>query len=101
MIHLPSVTNLHIAGSVNRALQEVPTEFVYVLQHDFPFAKKIDHTNLVKSFREYPDILRNIRFEYKRVIDGPRCPHYNKTGSTPVDHVNGLDFTLAVKWSDK
>jgi hypothetical protein len=62
---VPSDVHLHVAGSVNSVLHLVKTKFVYVLQHHFPFRREINHTAIVKSMREYPKILRCVRFYYR------------------------------------
>lgn len=102
-IHIAaSPTHLHIAGNINQTVALVDTKYVYVLQHDFPFIRDIDHTNLAKSMSEYPDIIRCVKFNWKAVNEDTICKAYAKDGSTPADHMNGLDFYLTTKcWSDK
>ena len=89
--------------SMYNAIQFVKTEFMYVLQHDMPFCRDIDHTNSIKSMKEYPNNLRMIRFPLHIVeeITGlwDRRPCFAKP--TPVDYVNGLNFTKTPGWSDK
>ena len=101
---LPSEEHRHIAGSIKMAVDRISTTFIYLVQHDFPFIKDIDHTNLRKSMEEFPQYIRNVRFEYKNRIHAPACTYWqqtlNITGTTPVDSVNGLHISLTRKWSD-
>ena len=54
--------SLMITGNVKSAMDIVQTEFVYVLQHDLPFIRDINHTAIIKTMREYPHDLRLVRF---------------------------------------
>mmetsp|Transcript_18963 Transcript_18963/g.39980 ORF Transcript_18963/g.39980 Transcript_18963/m.39980 type:complete len:380 (-) Transcript_18963:301-1440(-) len=63
---IPASKNLHIGGSVVKALNLIGRHFpsvryVYYLQHDFHFFKDVDHTALVNVMDEYPKI-NYIRF---------------------------------------
>jgi hypothetical protein len=64
--------NLHIGANLNKAIELLnpETEFLYFLQHDFKFIKEINHTAIVKTMKEYPDVFRNIRFG--KGINGPK-----------------------------
>lgn len=93
---------LHLAGNVFKAMDMVTTEFVYVLQHDQPFIREVNHTGLIKSMQEYPDYLRIVRFPLRNI---KRINTDKRNGecfgqNTPVDHVNGLNFTKTPAWSD-
>ena len=61
-IHIiPGMKQWHIGGSVIKAMNLIekhyPTvEYLYYLQHDFFFARDIDHTALINMFREYPEV---------------------------------------------
>jgi hypothetical protein len=92
---LPSPVHLHLAGSLNMAMAHVDTQFIYAVQHDYPFSRDIDHVNLAKSMTEYPEIIRCVRFNFKPFNRDPFC------NTTQADHVNGLSFMLTAKWSDK
>lgn len=67
-IHIiPSPKNMHIGGSVMKAMNLIerhyPTvRYVYSLQHDFHFFKKVDHTALVGVMDRYPDKINWVRF---------------------------------------
>lgn len=71
---LESDVHLHIAGSVRMAMDHVGTKYVYVLQHDLPFARGIDHVNAVKSMEQHPTLIRCVRFYLKPHNNKPRCP---------------------------
>jgi hypothetical protein len=100
---IPMDTHLHLAGSINRTLHEhVKTRFIYILQHDLPFCRHIDHTTLVQNMIEHPDTLFNVRF---RLNNKPRttksfCPIHNKEGNYPVDEYHGMPFFATYAWSD-
>jgi hypothetical protein len=94
-------SNRGLSWNVYDALKHVRTEFLYLIQHDMPFIKDVDHTNLIKSAREYPDDLRIVRFGLY-----PNTPQRSNRGNcfarpTPIDFVNGLNFTKTSGWSDK
>jgi hypothetical protein len=101
IIIVPQYVHRHLAGMINQTLPLIKTKYLYVLQHDFPFSRDVDHPNLVKSMEEYPEYLRCVRFNYKRRNYHPQCLDLNKEGATPADHVNGLDFFSSKTWSDK
>jgi hypothetical protein len=101
IIIVPQDVHRHLAGMVNNTLSLIKTKYVYVLQHDFPFARDVDHRNLVKSMEEYPEYLRCVRFNYKLWNRERQCLDLNQNGTTPADHVNGLDFYSSNTWSDK
>jgi hypothetical protein len=90
----PQEIHRHLAGMVNNTLPLVKTKYLYVLQHDFPFARDVDHRNMVKSMEEYPEYLRCIKFNYKPFNKDRPCH------PTPADHVNGLDWYLNDGWLD-
>jgi hypothetical protein len=60
---------LNLNGNVKRALNRVHTEFMYVIQHDIPFIHEVNHTALVRTFREYPETIRLVRFSTKKVLE--------------------------------
>lgn len=64
---IPASKNLHIGGSVMKAMylisQHYPTvRYMYYLQHDFFFFKDIDHTALINVMDRYPDTINYVRF---------------------------------------
>ena len=89
---LTSFTFGHLTNSLKMAVDLVDTQYVYVVQHDFPFVKPVNHTAIVESMRENPQ-LHIVRFN-KRVNEkmvGPGCD--------VKIHSSGMDFVLN-KWSD-
>lgn len=99
---LVSDYNRHIAGSIKWAFDTAPaTSFYYMVQHDFPFAKPIDHTNIRKSMVEHPTTLSCVRFNYRVKNSNARCGAGQANFTAPsIYNVNGLEFYLTVKWSD-
>ena len=64
---LPSVQHLHIGGSVMKALQLIEihyphVQYVYSLQHDFPFSRDVDHIALRNVMERYSERVNWIRF---------------------------------------
>lgn len=101
---LVSDEHLHIAGNIKQALDHVQTRFIYVIQHDFAFARIVNHTAIIKSMKEYPDMLRLVRFNMKmnRIYPRDRSGGGNCTSSTyPVNSINGIHFYKTEAWSDK
>jgi hypothetical protein len=93
----PQEVHRHLSGMVNNTLALVKTKYLYVLQHDFPFARDIEHSTLVKSMEQHPEHLRCVRFNWKKTIVDQPCGE-----ATAADHViNGLDLYSAHSWSDK
>jgi hypothetical protein len=96
-IRIPRV-NQGLSWNFFHTLKYVETEFIYLIQHDMPFIKGIDHFNLIKSMREYPNDLRIVRFP-RQIVGRDNSPCFGMP--TKVDHVNGLNFTKTQGWSDK
>lgn len=100
--HIMVVANRSIqqAGIMRKAVESVQTRFMYVLQHDLIFSKVINHTSVIKSMIENPNVLKIVRFNKRRNLpintDNGPCFAENTT----VDHVNGLYFTRTPGWSD-
>ncbi len=64
---LPSVQHLHIGGSVMKALQLIEihyphVQYVYLLQHDFPFSRDVDHVALRNVMERYSERVNWIRY---------------------------------------
>lgn len=73
---LPSINHWHIGGNVYKALNLITehfpgTEYLYSLQHDFPFIRSVDHTGLVNIMKEESNV-NYVRFRYKKV-DASKC----------------------------
>jgi hypothetical protein len=86
-----------------REVCAIEANFAIIILRSPGFTKTwiMDHPNLVKSMEEYPEYLRCVRFNYKLRNHNPPCLDLNKEGSTPADHVNGIDFHSSNTWSDK
>jgi len=89
---LTSVSNQGHTNSIKAAIGQVTTEFVYLMEHDFPFIKEIDHKLLINAVRNVPE-LRIVRFNQRR--------NRPKDGTDCVQNLNytDMDFILA-KWSN-
>lgn len=91
-----------LTRNVYRAVNAVETEFLYLIQHDLMFIKPINHTALVKTFREYPGLLRVVRFNlFKNGFrnQDKKTPCYGE--KSVLNHINGIHFTKTGHWSDK
>mmetsp|Transcript_16992 Transcript_16992/g.32165 ORF Transcript_16992/g.32165 Transcript_16992/m.32165 type:complete len:376 (+) Transcript_16992:101-1228(+) len=55
-------THLHIGGTIQQGLQHVQTKYVYLMQHDMPFRRPVNHTACTSGMQKYPNILKCIRF---------------------------------------
>jgi hypothetical protein len=111
--HYPKATIVRLTGkeqglswSVSHAMKHVKTRFVYLLQHDMPFLRSIQHTAMVRTMMDYPNDLRIVRFGRKanvctsnvRLVGGDAC----WAMPTPVDsNIHGLHFVKTPLWSDK
>jgi len=86
----------HISNSIRVTLELVKTEFIYVVQHDFSFAKHVNHTALVAAMRERPDELQIVRFWRKHY----KPDHTANKGCYPTSiQTHGIHFVRG-KWSD-
>ena len=66
---LTSETNIKLVGNVQKAMDIVNTEFVYLVQHDMPFIAPINHTGLVATFHNHPDDqVRLVRFSPRKTL---------------------------------
>lgn len=94
--------HLHIGGNLNKTLGILSpeTKYLYSFQHDFKFNKDVNHTLLVSAMKEYPDILKNVRFEKHPYIDRrtPADKCWNSTGF--VFQYQGRNFSKTASWSD-
>jgi hypothetical protein len=94
--------HLHLAGLINKSLAYIATKYMYLIQHDFAFAKIIHHRQLLDAMELYPTKLRNVRFD-SRKIHRPglqnRCwiPDTNDTELKS----HGLTFAFTNYWSDQ
>jgi hypothetical protein len=54
---------LHIAGSINQTLQYVTTKYIYIVEHDFPFCRAVNHPAIIRGMEEHPHLLPIARFD--------------------------------------
>jgi len=64
---IPSVKHVHIGGSVAKAMNLIERHFpsvryLYYMQHDFYFAKQVNHTALISAMEKYPDKINYVLF---------------------------------------
>ena len=89
---------------IKYALELVETKFVYVLQHDEIFLQSINHTAMVKTMNEYPEILRKIEFSRGNNTDCIENYWFRGPCSCKEDEVsniNEVSFTKLSGWSDQ
>jgi len=102
---------LNLVGNVQRAMKEVDTEFVYVLQHDMPFIAPIDHSALIRTFQECPTdgidnsnnkskMVRLVRFSPRTTLIRRR-DNRGFCGDDLDLEANGIFLTKTHTWSDK
>ncbi|CAB9529488.1 expressed unknown protein [Seminavis robusta] len=89
----------HISNTLRMAIQQVTTEFVHIMEHDFPFTREIDHQLLVNALRDVPE-LRIIRFSMR--LNGAPQNRVGIAGLAGCAHnltYDGMYFHLAM-WSN-
>jgi len=89
---------------INKALQLVDTKFVYVLQHDEVFKESVNHTAIVKTMEEHPDVLRKVEFNRGNNIDCNASWYFRgelACKEDEVSYVNKASFTKTCGWSDQ
>ena len=94
--------NLGLTGNLRRVMDNLDkeTKYMYVLQHDLPFVKEINHTAIQMTANSYPDI-RIIRFQHKF-----NFRRRNSRVGTCETHekdivANGISLTKFARWSDQ
>ncbi|GFH61179.1 hypothetical protein CTEN210_17655 [Chaetoceros tenuissimus] len=98
----------HIRYNLERSLMMVKTKYVYVLQHDEPFIRPINHTAVIKTFDEYypehiwklefPLKARNVWADKKDLKGKKKC----FSMETPFSQgINGINITKTDGWSDQ
>jgi hypothetical protein len=89
---------------IKYALELVETKFVYVLQHDEIFLQSINHTAMVKTMNEYPEILRKIDFHRGNNTDCTEDEWFRgpcSCNEDAVSSINEVSFTKLSGWSDQ
>ncbi|GFH50553.1 hypothetical protein CTEN210_07029 [Chaetoceros tenuissimus] len=103
--------HLHIGGNLNKTLELLSpeTKYLYAFQHDFKFNKDVNHTLLVSAMKEFPEILKNVRFEKHPYIDR-RTPadkcwnstllvlYFNIKGETFPRQLRGVTIIISHPW---
>ncbi|CAB9507266.1 expressed unknown protein [Seminavis robusta] len=60
---VPMEVHRHLAGSINHTLAlHVKTPIFYIIEHNAPFLRNVEHEKLVQTMKQNPDVLQNIRF---------------------------------------
>lgn len=65
---IPSMKHLHVGGSAAKAMNLIEKHFptvryLYYLQHDFYFAKEVNHMALISAMDKYPDKINYVFFQ--------------------------------------
>ncbi len=96
---LVSKAHQHLGWTLKNALDYVDkkTKYLYILQQDLPFIRDINHTAIVKTVQDYPDIVNLIRFN-NRINRVQRHDCWNQT--EPVQNINGISLHKTPTWSD-
>lgn len=100
---VPMEEHKFLAGCVKFTLENyIETEFLYIIQHDLPFCRKVDHRRLLKTMHEHPDVLFNVRFRYNNKVStiGSHCNSYKNMSDFPSEEFNGLSFFWTNFFSD-
>lgn len=94
--------NQHMGGSVKKAIQllDQRVKFVHYIQHDIVFVRDINHSALVKTLKEYPSIVKLVRFNIYNNVDDSDYKCWNQTEADVVKDVNEIQLTRYWKWSD-
>jgi len=97
---IEATEHVGISGNIKQALDRVQTKYLYMIQHDFAFARPINHTGTIQVMEQYPKDMRIVRFNkrsnFPAGVDKGDC----FAMETPVDNANGLHFTKTQGWSD-
>jgi hypothetical protein len=97
---LAQKTQMYLVGNVRQAIQQVQTEFVYMVQHDMPFIAPIHHSALVQTMIEFPDEVRMVRFSPRKTLARSR-DKLGLCGSDVDLEANGIALAKTHTWSDK
>jgi hypothetical protein len=97
---LPQTINVKLIKNVQHAISFVTTKFLYILQHDLPFVKHVDHTSLVKTVSQYPQKIRLVRFGLHKTLSRNRDVPPNGTCVDLFHSSHGIHLTKTHTWSD-
>lgn len=105
---LPQERNIKLIRTMQFALDFVTTKFIYVIQHDLPFIRPVDHRAMVEFFEDRPETVRLIRFGRHATLSrskdwpshvGVDCGDELFLSSRNSQH--GLNLSMTHTWSDK
>lgn len=96
---LTEPTQIMLVGNVKKAMDLVETEFVYVLQHDIPFISDIDHRGLIRTFHNYPNEVRLVRFSRRKTLVRRR-DNLGLCGDVSFE-ADGMHLSKTHTWSDQ
>lgn len=90
-------THGHLTGNVRNAFNFIDTEYVLIIQHDFPFLGNFDLEKVIEDMKNNSE-LKHIRFNKRKTI---------KTGSDALNDLFGKQiesqnytYTRTPSWSD-
>lgn len=96
-------TYIGLSQNVMAALNVTDTEFMYLVQHDMPFIKEIQHVALTGMARDVADRYPfNVRFNKNLHLlarKSGKC--FNASHQLSFHHKSGLRFVKTSFWSDK
>lgn len=91
---------LHITGNIKQAIERIETKYIYIVEHDFPFRKEINHTALVKTFEEHhPHGIKMVRFNKRVNSHRQGKEHGFDMNTTLPKRLNGIRLIKTCKWS--
>lgn len=97
---LPARSRMNLVANLQAALRWVETEFVYIIQHDMPFQRPVNHTCLILTIKRHPPpIIDLVRFHYIR----RHADTFNNCNTTEIhfyDDATGIELTKHHVWSD-
>ncbi|KAG7360261.1 hypothetical protein IV203_035360 [Nitzschia inconspicua] len=93
-------SKVKLIKNIRNALPFVRTKFMYVLQHDLPFLLPVNHSALVRTVSQHPDIVRLVRFGLHKTLSRNRDVPLNGTCEPLLHSSYGIDLTKAHTWSD-
>lgn len=98
-------TSIGLSRNVKSALNATRTEFIYLLQHDMPFRKTIQHDGLAGMARSVADQYPfNVRFNKKANLvfgEKKRGACFNAKTQLNYHNATGVHFLKTSGWSDK
>ena len=59
----------HLTGNIRNCIEYVETEFIFMLQHDLSFFRKINISSIIEDMKENSQ-LKHIQFHRENILDG-------------------------------